>query len=341
MKKLIYWVIIFLGVPVFLFPQKIFAAQYAGQSIFYLAKYNAVAGVASVNQHWQDIDILAPQYYTVGLNFLVSGSFGPQLKAAITAHHIKVMPLISNANFNQNTMHQLLSSSIGQALVIDQLLELAKTQNYIGWQFDFEHISYQDKDLYSAFVAKAYQQFQQNNLQLSVAVLARTDDNTTTDAYQNWSGAYDYQSIGSNCDFVSLMAYDDPNSVGPVASLPFDTQALNYAEQYIPAAKISLGIPLYYWKWQVADNKKIGSGFYKNILAIEDNYRYTTGLDQNLGVSWLDYTFGAKEYKIWFEDQKSFGAKLQLVQSNHLQGFSAWLIGGEDPAIWNFLSTAP
>jgi spore germination protein YaaH len=328
-----YWLLfiaLFLGIA----PVLCFAQDYSVEKIFYLPRYNAVAGVESLEKNWQKIDILAPQMHVVEGNFMITGKFGPKLKKSIADHNLKVMPLVANANFSQSIMHKLLTSPIGQDLVIAQLLLLAKTQNYIGWQYDFENISYKDKDLFTAFVEKTYKKFKENSLVFSVVAVPRTTDYENTNAFKNWSGVYDYKKIAENSDFVSLMVYDDPNSVGPVASITFVNKMLAYVKDKIPANKLSLGVPLYYWKWSADSDKKIGSGLYKNILAIKNNFIHTTGFDNDLGVSWLAYVFKNKEYKIWFEDKKSFETKLGIVQDNKLRGFSAWLLGGEDQAIW-------
>ena len=133
------------------------------------------------------------------------------------------------------------------------------------------------------------------------------------------------------------MAYDDPNSVGPAASISFVTGVLKYVQDKIPADKLSLGVPLYYWKWNTDTNKKIGSGLFKNVLAIMDSFKYVLSFDQSLGVSCLSYSYNKKNYEVWFEDKQSFTAKLDIIKSNNFRGFSAWLLGGEDPDIWNIL----
>ncbi len=339
-KTLAYFFIICCLSGIFLFAQKSFAQDYNLQKIFYLPEYNAVKGVEDLNKNWQKIDILAPQYYVINANLNVAGSLGPKLKKSIKDHQLKVMPLISNASFSQKIIHNLLTSKTAQDKIINLLVKLANNDKYIGWQFDFENINYQDKDLFTEFIQKAYPLFQKNNLILSVAVISRTADYEDTDAFKNWGGAYDYKKIADSCDFITLMAYDDSNSVGPVASVAFVNKALDYVKDKIPAQKLSLGVPLYYWKWSVASDKKVGIGSYKNLLTIEENYRYNLGFDLNLGVSWLTYFFKSKEYKIWFEDKNSFETKLNIAKDNNLRGFSAWLLGGEDPAIWSILGNS-
>jgi len=310
------------------------------EKIFYLAKYNAEAGIASINKNWQKIDILAPQMYTVVFSnnsAKITGGFGPKLKKAIKDHKLKVMPLVANSNFSQSLMHKLLLSDYEQNRVIAGLIYLAKRDKYIGWQFDFENINYQDGDLYSAFVEKASKSFKKNNLVLSVAAIARSVDYEDTNAFKNWGGVYDYKRLSESADFISLMAYDDPNSLGPVASINFVNKKLNYVKDKIPPEKLSLGVPLYYWKWNADTKKRVGSGFFNNVLAIASNYLHTISFDESLGVSSLSYSYNNKNYRVWFEDKKSFEVKLNIIKENNLRGFSAWLLGGEDPEIWNSL----
>ncbi len=339
MKKLLtYHLLFFCLLAVFLLPQKSLATEYDMEKIFYLPKYNAVKGVASLNKNWQKIDILAPQYHVVNSNFSISGGFGPKLKKAIKDYNLKVMPLIANANFKQSIMHNLLLSEKAQDKVIAYLAKGALTNGYIGWQFDFENIGYRDRDLYSAFVEKTYKVFKEKGLILSVVAVARSVDYENTNAFKNWSGVYDYKRLAVSTDFISLMVYDDPESKGPVASLNFVDKTLNYVKDKIPAEKLSLGVPLYYWKWNTDTKKRLGSGLFSNIINITANFRHRMGFDKTLGASWLTYSYGNKNYAIWFEDKNSLEARLEVITDNSLRGFSAWLLGGEDPAIWSLLS---
>ena len=79
--------------------------------------------------------------------------------------------------------------------------------------------------------------------------MSRSIDYEDTDAFKNWGGFLTTPELAKAADFISLMTYDDPNSVGPVASLPFVNSVLAYVKDKIPPEKLSLGIPLYNWGW--------------------------------------------------------------------------------------------
>ena len=319
---------------------RVFAATGKVERIFYYADYKKAQGLQSVINNADKIDILAPQSYTVFSNLKVSGKLDLDLKKVIQEHKLKVMPLVVNAGFNQSVMHKLLTAPVAaQDKVIKFLVNEAIAKKYIGWQFDFENISYMDRDIYTAFIKRTALAFRKKKLVLSVAAIVRTNDDTTTDAYKNWSGAFDYEKIASAADFISLMAYDDPESQGPTASVPFVKAVLDYMKDKIPAGKLSLGVPLYYWGWSVNPPKRVvAGGSTASLLSVMQRFPYHTGFDEELGVSWIDYiSSNSKEYKIWYEDNISFSLKLGLVKNNDLRGFSAWVLGSENPGIWLLL----
>jgi spore germination protein YaaH len=43
---------------------------------------------------------------------------------------------------------------------------------------------------------------------------------------------------------------------------------------------------------------------------------------------------------MWLEDSRAFMAKLELVTKYELRGYSVWVLGSEDPAVWNALRAA-
>jgi len=327
---------IFFGVVFFVVPFLGLAA--APEKIFYMSQSKEEQGIESLKKNADKIDVVAPQFYGITGKLVFVGKLSVNLKQAISQTKVKVMPLVVNAGFKQSVMHDLLRSPSAQDEIIKGLVNVGKKDNYIGWQFDFENISYLDKDLYSAFVEKTAEALHRNNLTLSIAAVSRSVDYEDTDAYKNWGGAFDYARLAGAADFISLMTYDDPDSVGPVASLPFVNKVLAYVKDKIPANKLSLGIPLYNWGWDASVSKKItSSGTYAGLLNIQKNFRHDLGFDEALGASWLTYFWNNKQYNVWYQDKKSFENKLDIISKNNFRGFSAWVMGVEDPQIWSSL----
>jgi spore germination protein YaaH len=299
----------------------------------------------SLVAHGNQADVFAPQVYNVDVNGTLTGSISALALAVVNKNKTPIMPLVANNNFDPTIMHAILGSTTIQNKLIAELIAEAKSKNYSGWQFDFEHMGAQYRDQYSAFVELAATQFHAAHLQLSVALIARPSDNPNdlpAGSWDNWAGVYDYARIGKAADFVTLMAYDEPGSYGPVAALPWVQKVLTYTEQYIPKAKISLGVPTYGWIWDTDTNTMIRSAPYQKAQDLLSSGDYTSkGFDAASQTSWIAYTEGTGanlvNYKLWYEDAASLQTKLQLAESQKIRGISVWIIGMEDPAVWKIL----
>lgn len=310
------------------------------EGIFYFIP--GTSAYASIQQYGDKMNIISPQTYTVNDTGALKGGLSDQMLALIADKKLKVMPLIANEGFNQARVHTLLASVPAQQLIIQNLITEAQTKNYIGWQFDFEHIPAIDRDAYSAFVEMAATEFHKNNLVFSVAVLARTSENPADlpeGSWDNWAGVFDYKRIGAAADFVSLMAYDMPASVGPIATTDWMKQTTAYVRKFIPAKKLSLGIPTYGWKWDVDTNTKIRSVGWAKIDDLQTKHLYKKkGFDTKTGEGWITFTEEGTHYKIWYENTQSFKQKYDFAKAQKLHGISIWAVGLEDPGIWKNFS---
>lgn len=311
------------------------------QSLLYVT--GSTSAMNSLRAHVSSVDIVAPQTYTVTSKGTLLGK--PKQSILDIAHSVgaQVMPLVSNADFSQSGVDSFLKNPDAQNKLIASLVIEAQKQKYIGYQYDFEHMPAQDRDLYSNFVAKSAPLFHNAGLELSVAIAPIHSDNPNdfaADSWQNWTGAFDYSSLGASADFVSVMAYDDSNSVGPTASLPWVTQVADYTLAHIPANKVSFGIPFYAWIRNVQTGKRVEIAGYPAIEPILDTGTYLAkGWSANLGVPWVTYkTKNGKILTAWYEDEQSFQEKIALIEHDNMKGYSAWAIGLEDPKVWNTIA---
>lgn len=301
---------------------------------------------ATLDQYVNHVGIFAPQVYKVSKEGVLTGKISDKALGAVAKNSkTTIMPLVFQEGFNVEVMHTILTSSEVQDKIIAALVAEALVKKYIGWQFDFENMYATDRDAYSLFVEKTASAFHKNNLKLSVAVIARTSEKASDlpeGSWDYWAGVFDYKRIGKAADFVTLMAYDEPGSKGPVASLPWVKKVLAYLEKSVPKSKISLGISVYGWLWDVDTGKRIRSTGYDKILELEVNKLYTKkGYDTRSQMAWITYSEGEgaaqKNYKIWYEDIRSFKNKYALAKSHGLRGISVWVIGMEDERIWDNL----
>ena len=76
---------------------------------------------------------------------------------------------------------------------------------------------------------------------------------------------------------------------------------------------------------------------YKEAISLVERFsaKITWLEDQKVPFTFFD-NGGLLEY-IFFENAQSFQHKLELVKKYKLRGFSVWVIGEEDPEIWEVL----
>ena len=328
MKKAVLLLII-LG---FILPQTSFAYE----RLFYF--FDNESGYDSLKDNYKSIDTFAPQIYTVTDNLKVKGPTEKRAIKQAKRRNVDVVPLLVNDHFDKVLMSSILISEKAQNDIIEFMIDEAKDEGYRGWQFDFENINHLDRDMYTAFVKKTGEAMKENNLEFSVAVIVRDRpyDKNSTD--QDWSSAYDFEELAKHVDFLSLMSYDDPRSVGPVASIPYVKRILNYLLPIIPNEKISLGIPLYCWQWQ--DNVKVASVSYdraKKAYKEVDDRKKKNSYSKSLGAEYFRFTRDGVHNEIWCDGAKGLTEKKKLIEKYDLRGYSAWALGQETDKWWRVL----
>lgn len=329
MKKLL----IFVLLTAFALPSP---AEAAYTRLFYYTDDKA-AKKSFMKNAW-DIDILAPQVYELRADGTLSGTLEPELIAHARKNKVKVMPLVTNEKFSSTSHKDLLDDPAVQAIALSAMITEAKNYGYYGWQFDFEQMTADHRDQYSAFIARAAQVFHAAGLKVSVAVIAKTSDNPGDypgDLWQKLIGVYDYDALARSADFVSVMSYDDPKSKGPAVRFAWLEQVLAYSLLHIPKEKISLGLALYYWARDISTMKLVGIGGNETIDKIFAKRKVVVNFDTTDKMPVMYYMAEGVLYSLWYENAKSIAYKIALIKKNDLHGFSAWTLGLEVPSVWS------
>ncbi|HYU51629.1 MAG TPA: glycosyl hydrolase family 18 protein [Gemmatimonadaceae bacterium] len=307
----------------------------------------------SLVKNIDQITVLGPQVYTVDSLGVVFGELDSRVLALAKAHRVKVMPLVVNEAFNQPALRKLLSDTAARAGATRSLLQLCQQNGYWGIQFDIENVNIQDRDLLSSWYRETANALHRGGFTLSIAVVHRTEDNAGPTAYHrflqdSWRAGYDLTALAKAGDFISLMTYSENTRrtpPGPVAALPWMRDNIEYFLKYVPREKLSLGIPTYGDHWYSREDRTIperarswaetvgwtwGSG-------IVERHGATMQWDSVAGVPYAYFSNGGVYEWVFLENARSFREKLNLARTYRLRGFSVWVLGPEDPAIWEIL----
>ena len=304
--------------------------------------------VANIGQ----IDIIGPQVYRVDSLGIVWGSLDPRVKRLAAEHDVKVMPLLVNEGFHQGSLRRLLADTAARNRATQSLVRLCRDEGYWGIQFDVENVNIQDKDLFTSWYSEAAAALHGAGCKISLAVVHRlSDDAGPTVLHRflqdSWRAAHDLEALARVSDFITIMSYDQHTSrtpPGPVASLEWMRDVIDYALRYVPPEKLSAGSPTYgrHWRTQAdpgPDRVRAGiqSMSWSWGSALVERNGGTMQWDSTAQVPFAHFSNGGVWEWVFLENARSFEAKLGLVREKKLRGFSAWVLGGEDERIWEVL----
>ena len=299
--------------------------------------------------HADKISIVSPQVFFFDSTGAIHGRLDPRVIATAREKHVKLVPLVMNPGFDQPMIHRILTNTAARAKSIESMVALCRDNKFDGIQFDVENVHVKYKNEFTSWVRESAEALHRVNCQVSAAVVPRfSEDRGPTSYHQwifdNWRGVYDYKPLADALDFISFMTYAQHTGgspPGPVAGYTWMEDCLKYVLSLgVPANKISLGVPAYSDWWYPVYSEKDGARMRGNDVS------YATVMDTlaKRGVTpmWDDrektlyaiWSHAGVNELAWIEDARAFAVKVDLARKYELRGYSVWVLGLEDPAVW-------
>ncbi|HGG0415884.1 chitinase [Clostridium botulinum] len=298
---------------------------YSGDS----SSYNSMANNSTVIN-----EIATATYTTDGLGNITGSIPTNQINYA-NSNGIKTYAMIGN-NFDGNIAKTLLENPTNRQNLINNILTQLKANSYKGVNVDIEGIFYYDRSYYTTFLKELYSTLKPQGFTVTVSIPAKTYDSPTN----TWSGAFDYVAIGNYVDQVALMTYDEHypgGTPGPVASIAWVQNVVNYAVTVIPKEKILLGTAAYGYDWSVNGTKAYGiNGIYN----LASTYGAQIQWDSVSKCPYFKYTdVNGIQHEVWFENGASLNYKLDIVNNSGVAGIAIWRLGLENTDYWTSIKT--
>ena len=164
------------------------------------------------------------------------------------------------------------------------------------------------------------------------------------------NSAYDLSVIGKECDYVKVILYDDFPSAsyssrgtdGPISRLYMNERILKYMVQKIPSRKIFLGIGAYGIDFNVTNKKDAKLISLAKINTLTDKAK--TGTLKSLYSEeyqspYIEYNdFSGDLHRLWYEDKKSLGLRMDEVNKYDLGGIFYFWIGSDSKDLFDAIS---
>jgi spore germination protein YaaH len=322
-------------------------------ALFYMTR--SPQSMRSFLEHSSQIDLLVPSWYDVDENGLVTGAADATVLKRAREEKLAVMPIVSLNN--KESFHALAASATAQMRMNEAMVRECKLHGYTGFQIDFEDMDWRDRDLLTALVKLSAETLHRAGLQLTIATVPNAPGYPGQGGYSkwmytDWRGVFDIAELAKYADLICLMTYDQHTRwtvPGPVTGWDWTVENLNYALKTVPKEKLSLGIPLYGYHWYTgAPIKDATTGKEKanpmaesisapNAVQLAETYKGTLEWDAGDHSAYVYFYRDQLREWIFFTDVRTFKDRYALAQQDGLQGFCSWVLGEEDPAIWEFL----
>jgi len=284
-----------------------------------------------LRMHAQEIDHLVPFWYGITEEGNLVDQSQPEALQFARQNNLPILAIIHNFADPQMSelIHDVLTNEILRQNLINSIEQLLVTNDFAGVNIDFEFIPPTDRDALNTFMEQLYRRLSPRFL-VTISVPAQISDNPE----HPFSGAFDYGTLAIFSDQLFVLAYDEHFTIpGPVASISFVRQVLDYAVTKIPRNKIKLGIPVYGYEWTETGGLP-RSLTYSEAINLAQQQGATIIYDEEAQAPTFTYISNGTRYIVWFENARSFSAKIDLLFEYNLRGIAVWRLGQEDPRVW-------
>jgi spore germination protein YaaH len=149
----------------------------------------------------------------------------------------------------------------------------------------------------------------------------------------------DYRAIGQHADVVRLMCYGlhGPWGLpGAVSTAAWTERVLRYAVARILPSKIGLAVPTYGYEWP-APVRGDGSMTWRQTQQLIRRLHLDVHYSQSAGEPYVHWRSHGLLHTVWFENARSLAPKVALANRYHVGSVGFWILGHEDPGIWNVI----
>jgi spore germination protein len=284
--------------------------------------------VNSLQQQGSHIDVYADFAFQLQPN----GQFTGQVnQLALQEAKVRgIAPLILYHNFNGRTfdpqpLRSVLSSTALQRNCIRHMMDLIPP-TAAGVHVDFEGVEAPYRIPFLSFLESLRVTLHDRGLLLTIAIPAKRSE---------WEApGYDFAGIERLCDSITLMTYDEHysgGSPGPIASLPWMIETLDYAIRYISHEKLLLGIPVYGYDWSSEGTSIVPM---RDIPELVAQTKARILWSDPAVEPYFNYWQGRLKHSVWCENELSTKIRFGFVKSYRLKGVAIWRLGYETSRFW-------
>jgi len=324
--------------------------------IGWIPYWDQKAAGASFRAHPELFDYVSFFWYQIDKNGIVKPYRqtveDTSLLTFARANGIKTLAVVANlpdytegGTWDPERVRQVISSADVRAKHVADLVALARKHNFDGINIDYEALGNDQRESFTAFIKELSDALHKEQKILGVAIHPKTSEADPKE--NNGSRAQDWKAIAPYIDQMYFMTYSEHykgSEPGPNASPQWVERILRYAVDSIglPREKIFMGLPFYGHQWKKgADGSSYGVDddlTFEKATRLAKEYASEIQWDSASQTPYFKYNASGTQYEVWFENQESVNAKLDIRRQFNIPNIALWRLGGENPGIWELLT---
>ena len=269
-------------------------------------------------------------------------------------------------------LSQYLSNAATRTTIVNTIVDLVVKNNFDGIDLDYEGFAFVDGNTSWSKTAPRWVALVK---ELSVALHAKNKLLSVSTPYlydpkekQKGYFVYAWADIASSIDRLRIMTYDySVAKPGPMGPLSWTEKTIQYAISIMSASKVYVGLPGYGRDWITSVNGKCPTSAPPGLIGgakaatFKMNYAAAKAAidgaiptyNEQFGEATYNYTqtynglsaTGASTVctvnrTVWYQNARSFAARMALVGKYRLGGAAMWTLGMEDVAATNEIRSA-
>ena len=252
-----------------------------------------------------------------------------QAKDAGVGALMVLTPLDETGAFNDQVAVAVFENPAALDNLISSIQQNIYTKGLSGIDFDFEYLAASYADDYVNLVRRTRELLAPQGYTTTVALAPKVSANQPGVLYEG----HDYRGMGQAADYCLIMTYEwgytygEPQPVSPIVNV---RRVLEYAVTEIPPEKILMGLNNYGYDWTlpfVPGESKAEKLTNYQAEARAEYYGVQIQWNEVAMAPYFRYTDPAgREHIVWFENEASWRARLEIVRELGLAGVGIWNI---------------
>lgn len=282
---------------------------------------------------WAD-SLTYVSYYSYG--FTMEGDLIPlndekliqDAKANGLAPMMVLTPVNASGEYSYDLVKIVFENPVVRDRLINNIVLTVLERDYYGVVFNFGYIATEDKEEFVMTVSKSAARLNRLAALTIVSLMPGINDK-----------GIDYRALSNAANFLEFRSfrweqvYEPPMPIAPINVL---RGMLQFYLPLVDPSKVLLAIPNYAFDWALPFVPwQTTAEILSNKEAVEraNQMNATIHYDDALQTPYYNYfNESGTEHIVWFDDQRSITAKIQLVNEFNIAGISIWTVMFPFPA---------